>query len=108
MDESYLTILPAQLAEGICRLPSFERERLQEIRLRCGYPAAYLAGAGERIIPIGISGFRVDSACLQGLLNRATGYCTYAVASQLKHGFLTLPGGHRLGLCGQAVMGAEG
>lgn len=108
MDESYLTILPPELAAGIRRLSAEERQKLQELRLRCGYPAAYLAGNEERILPTGINGFRVDNACLQSLLNRATGYCTYAVASQLKYGFLTLPGGHRLGLCGQAVMGIDG
>ena len=108
MDESYLTILPTELSAGVRRLPAYERKTLQELRLRCGYPATYLAGSGERIIPSGISGFRVDNACLQSLVNRATGYCTYAAASQLKHGFLTLPGGHRLGLCGQAVLGPEG
>lgn len=108
MDESYLIILPPELADGIRRLPLYERERLQELRLRCGYPAAYLAGDREQILPSGVSGFRVDSACLQSLLNRATGYCTYAAASQLRYGFLTLPGGHRLGLCGQAVIGADG
>lgn len=108
MDESYLTILPPELSDGIRRLPLHERKRLQELRLRCGYPAAYLTGAEERIVPSGVSGFRVDSACLQSLLNRATGYCTYAAASQLRYGFLTLPGGHRLGLCGQAVMGPDG
>lgn len=108
MDEAYLAILPPELAAGIHRLSEKERESLQELRLRCGYPAAYLAGNGERILPAGIHGFRIDSRCLQGLLNRATGYCTYAAASQLKHGFLTLPGGHRLGLCGQAVIGTDG
>ena len=108
MDETYLTILPPELAAGIRRLSREERATLHELRLRCGYPATYLAGNGERIVPTGISGFRVDSRCLQSLLNRATGYCTYAAASQLKYGFLTLPGGHRLGLCGQAVMGTDG
>lgn len=108
MDETYLTILPPELAVGIRRLGGRERARLQELRLRSGYPAAYLAGDGERILPTGINGFRVDSQCLQSLLNRATGYCTYAAAAQLKYGFLTLPGGHRLGLCGQAVMGTDG
>ena len=108
MDEGYLTILPPELAAGIRRLRGEDRTKLQELRLRCGYPAAYLAGDGERILPAGINGFLVDSRCLQSLLNRATGYCTYAAASQLKYGFLTLPGGHRLGLCGQAVMGGDG
>lgn len=108
MDESYFTILPPELISGIRRLPECERSRLQEIRLRSGYPATYLAGAGERIIPCGMRGFLVDNCCLQGLLNRATGYCTYAASAQLRHGFLTLPGGHRLGLCGQAVIGGDG
>ncbi len=108
MDETYLTILPPELVGGLRRLPMRERQRLQELRLRCGYPASYLAGGEEHIVPSGQRGYYVDSACLQALVNRASGYCAYGAAAQLKHGFLTLPGGHRLGLCGQAVMGTEG
>ncbi len=108
MDESYFSILPPELVAGLQRLSMTERAAMQELRLRCGYPATYLAGMDERVVPAGMHGFLVKPACLQALVNRATGYCAYGAASQLKRGFLTLPGGHRLGLCGQAVLGPEG
>ncbi len=108
MNKSYLSVFPTALAEGIDRLTASERKGLQEIRLRCGQPAAYLVDGQERVIPWGASGYLVDEKCLQEIVNRATGYSTYAVHHQLSRGYLTLPGGHRLGLCGQAVMGQEG
>ncbi len=108
MDKSYLSVLPPALAEGLDRLSTGEKEGMQEIRLRCGQAAACLVDGRERIIPWGTSGYPVDGKCLQEIVNRAAGYSTYAVQHQLCRGYLTLPGGHRLGVCGQAVMGQEG
>ncbi len=108
MDKSYLSILPAAISESLDRLSACEQEKLQEIRLRCGHAAACLLDGQERVIPWGLSGYLVDRKCLQDIVNRATGYSAYAVNHQLSRGYLTLPGGHRLGICGQAVMGSEG
>ena len=108
MDKSYLSVLPTALAEGLSRLSKREKEELQEIHLRCGQAAACLVDGQEHVIPWGTSGYPVDGKCLQEIVNRATGYSTYAVNHQLSRGYLTLPGGHRLGVCGQVVMGQEG
>ena len=45
---------------------------------------------------------------LTQILRRASDYAAYAVQDQLTAGFLSLPGGHRLGVCGQAVPGQNG
>ena len=103
MDEAYLSVLPAALAEGVRRLPAAERQRMQEIRLRCGRAASYLSGGREHVIPCGARGYAVDAECLRTVVNKATSYSRYAAGDQLRQGFVTLPGGHRLGLCGQAV-----
>ena len=108
MDQSFLSVLPSELAAGLNRIVPEERSKLQEIRLRCGRMASYLASGQEQIIPCGARGYPVDAECLRGIVNRATGYSRYASAEQLRQGFLTLPGGHRLGLCGQAVYDESG
>ena len=108
MDDGFLSILPPELVSGLRRLSGQEWESLQELRLRCGCPATFLSGGAERVIPCGCGGYVVDRQCLQGLVNRATRYSTYSASAQLRQGFFTLRGGHRLGLCGQAVMGEEG
>ena len=108
MNESYLSVLPSELCAGIRSLSALEYAGLQEIRLRCGQMASYLSLGREQVIPCGARGYYVDAACLSGIVNRATGYSRYASAEQLRQGFLTLPGGHRLGLCGQAVYEGSG
>ena len=108
MDEAYLSVLPAALAQGVRRLPAAERQKMQEIRLRCGRMASYVAQGREHIIPCGTRGYDVNAECLRTVVNKATSYSRYAAGEQLRQGFLTLPGGHRLGLCGQAVTDGSG
>ena len=105
MSDSYLSVLPEGIVRSIRSIPEPERKCLRELRLRCGQLVRYLAGEEERILP---GGWRVDAACLREIVNRATGYSAYASSEQFRQGFLTLPGGHRLGLCGKAVMGPDG
>ena len=108
MNESYLSVLPPALVRAVQALPETERLGLRELRLRCGQPASYLALDRERILPAGSGGYRVDAQCLREIVNRAAGYSAYAVNAQLRQGFVTLAGGHRLGVCGQTVQGPEG
>ena len=104
MNTDYLNICPAPLREAVLALGEQELSRLQELRLRCGQPVRYLAGRREWVVPCGPRGYPVTPQLLQQLVNRATEYSAYAASAQLQNGFLTLPGGHRLGVCGQAVL----
>ena len=92
-----------------------QAEDLQEIRLRAGKPVllllknreCFLDGAGE-ITGDAERAFVINRKELDGILNHLCQYSLYAYEEELKQGFLTLPGGHRIGVAGQVVTGNDG
>ena len=84
---------------------------LQEIRLRVGRPAAVLINHRELFVDE--AGRLVDmppqtAACrqeeLEALLKHLCQYSVYAFADEIRQGFLTIQGGHRVGLAGQVIL----
>lgn len=89
-----------------------EPELLQEIRIRAGQPVFVLVDGVERALfadgTLGeISGpgevVRGDMELIRAILEAASGHSLYAFEEEIRRGFLTIPGGHRIGLCGRAV-----
>lgn len=94
--EQILPLLPDCYAESLRRL---SWEGLEEIRLGTGRPLRLLrAGREEELRPLG------DEAMLEDLLRRACRQSVYACADSLRQGYLTVEGGHRIGICGAGVM----
>ena len=89
----------AELEEGLMGLPQGLRRQTEELRLRRGQAAYALIGGKE----LPLRGTKVDGNCMEYVLSRATGQAIYAAQEMLRQGFLTLPGGHRLGICGSGV-----
>lgn len=98
--EQAAAVLPPELRQQALALPAQERERAEELRLRCGWPMAAVFPEGE--IPLG--GRKIVTQDLELLLEIASRASVHAVLSQLREGYLTIEGGHRLGLCGTAVL----
>ena len=90
--ESYLKILPAWLREDVNRLGA---ESLQELRLRLGAPPQLIL-KGERQMLRQI----VRQEDLNFCINAASRYSPWA-AQTMQEGYLTAPGGHRIGICGE-------
>lgn len=86
-----LDVLPA-------RYQALDFAKISELRLRLGKPPAVTLGGQERRL----SG-QVRAQELEEILQRATGRSAYACMQTLRQGFVTLPGGHRIGVCGSAV-----
>lgn len=91
------------------------RERLQEIRLRVGMPVTIWTDRGERFVdPEGrivdrqMKGVRSRPEELEEILQHLCQYSIYAFADEIRQGFLTIRGGHRVGLAGQVILGDEG
>ena len=85
-------------------------ERLQEIRLRAGRPFMILAENREYFVdPRGRIVDRQAQAgsptCeeLEEILKHLCGYSLYAFADEIRQGFLTVQGGHRVGLAGRVI-----
>lgn len=85
---------------------------LQEIRIRAGQPVfliidgaewvlgqqGLLSGNGAKTAP------RAEKRILKELLEIFARHSLYAYEDEIRQGFLTIEGGHRVGLCGKAVL----
>lgn len=91
--------LPPQLREALHKWVNTDNPECEEIRLRAGFPMTVVTPQGE--IP---TRSRVLTAQLiQDTVDRACEYSAHTFAANISQGFLTLPGGHRIGICGDAV-----
>lgn len=106
--EGLLKVLPQELRESFRTLAA-QYDKLQEIRLRVGRPVlVYLEGREYFLGAEGIGSINKAwiftreqmNACLEYM----SSYSAYAFMEEVRQGFLTLPGGHRVGLCGKTVM----
>lgn len=86
-------------------------EQLQEIRLRAGRAATVILGQKERFIDAAGKivdrqdlGIRMTSQELDEILQHLCQYSLYAFADEIRQGFLTIQGGHRVGLAGQVIL----
>ena len=90
-------------------------ERLQEIRLRAGRPVLlYMEGRELFLTEKGGlteregQAVRMDGMQLEELFSYVCSGSPYAYAEEVSRGYLTLPGGHRMGLAGEAVLEKDG
>ena len=93
--ESLVQILPAWLRLQI-REPY--PDVLQEIRLRLQAPPELVCSDGVRRLDKPVSGGDIGF-CIQA----ASRYSPWASESMTSRGYITAPGGHRIGICGEAV-----
>lgn len=108
MQESQIiNILPQGIRRVIEREAPNIRE-LQEIRLRAGKPLL-LMYQGKECIPKKSaenmnSVYIVSKEEIGAVLEYISRYSLYAFEEEMKQGFITIEGGHRVGLAGQAIV----
>ena len=103
-------ILCPPLREAAGRMINHTVYPLEEIRLRVNRPAMAYAGRKKmfltsqgRLSDSEDEGIQVTSAMLEKTLELMSNYSLYAYEQELKNGYITLEGGHRVGLCGKVV-----
>lgn len=109
-------ILPERLQRETRKIPPQTKHAVTEIRLRTDAPLLLTTAddplfvrAGGRCGAFGGSDVLAPTAAeVQETFLRACRWSVHSFEAQIRDGFLTLPGGHRLGLCGMtdAVTGA--
>lgn len=92
--------MPVRLRREALSLPPSTQSQTEELRLRSGWPMTAVLPEGE----ISLGGPPVENRDLEQLLEIASRASVHAVLPQLRRGFLTVGGGHRVGLCGTAVL----
>ena len=111
-DRSYevIRILPRQLRDKLrYGIPDFGR--LQELRFRVGEPlGAVYEGKNLWVNWSGSLSCGLDEPILvtremiREMLEYISGYSLYAFEEEIRQGFITIPGGHRIGLAGKVAM----
>ncbi len=87
--------LPVRFRE---KLSDAKMEGLEEIRFRLGQPVELCYGDDELIY---MDEPNVTTADMRELLNYLTGYSLYAYEQEMKQGYFTIAGGHRIGIAGR-------
>lgn len=111
--ESLLQIFPATMRPLWKEVTGYY-DSLQEIRLRAERPVlllfdgqeVYLGRQGEICRELE-QGIRITQREMDEILQNVCSYSIYAFEDEIRQGFLTVPGGHRIGMAGQVVMEDE-
>ncbi|MDR2713179.1 MAG: stage III sporulation protein AA [Clostridiales bacterium] len=106
-----LTYLPVAIRRLLGELPAGSLSGLEEIRLRLGRPVvlrfsqhdSYLANRGG-LTQKAEDAWRIAGGEMQQMVLLLTNSSFYALDNELRQGYITLPGGHRAGICGKAVL----
>lgn len=85
-------------------LQGIEREKLQEIRLRCG-KTLFLTYEGVELERADIIVTRAD---VEQIFQWLCGYGVYAYQEEIAKGYITVQGGHRVGIGGQVLLDSTG
>ncbi|WP_072830537.1 stage III sporulation protein AA [Clostridium collagenovorans] len=93
---SVLDILPKSIRYEYEKLDS--KDKLQEIRIRADKPLIFYLGSKEVL-----TNYRVKSEDLKSIMQRMSGYSIYAFEQEIRQGYITIEGGHRIGICGSCV-----
>lgn len=108
--EDVLTMFPDAMRDK-WRIAARQARSLQEIRLRVNLPATVLIDQREWFVKDDgslVDRQPADGACseeeLEAVLNHLCQYSLYAFADEIRQGFLTIQGGHRVGLAGQVIL----
>lgn len=96
--EAIWRALPCRIRENITQA---ELEQIQELRLRCGQPVRLRQGGVLRCLA---DERPITTAELREAVSFISAYSLYAFEEELRQGYLTIEGGHRVGFCGKAVM----
>lgn len=92
-----LEILPPHIRSQIKDLQGLEK--LQELRLKVNKPMMLQIGNEEVITK-----YNVSVQDIKLILQHISKYSIYAYEEEIKQGYLTIKGGHRVGLCGSCVV----
>ena len=98
----FLQYLPDEAVEIIRKEGDEYLGKITEIRLRTSKPIIVYARGREKILSA-----KASPQLIKKTIELISGYSLYAWEDELRAGFITLPGGCRVGLCGKAVVEDE-
>jgi stage III sporulation protein AA len=107
--ETITEYLSSELAKIFLAQPDRFWAALQEIRLRIGRPLIAVVNGRERYFDADgnpcavVRSYVPTRQDIDKTVSLVSNFSMYAFAEELRGGYITIPGGHRVGLCGRVV-----
>ena len=98
MVKGLVTVFPTSIRP---RMRKINWDGLEEIRVRIGWPVELIYGNHNEWL--GNYDSMIDRQHLDEMLNYITGYSIYAMDEEIRQGYITFSGGHRIGITGHAT-----
>lgn len=112
-ETSILQLFPLESRERFMEV-ALQQSNVTEIRLRADLPIIIMKGSKEFFLDKKghmketlSDAYYMNSEELEDILNHICQYSLYAYEDEIKQGFITVAGGHRIGIAGQVVMEGE-
>lgn len=111
MTEQDITkLFPAQIRKALGQA-LFDRNKIYEIRLRVNAPLIVIYQRKEYFLTLEgeltreeAKAYHVQTEDLKEMLEYISGYSLYAFEEEIRQGFLTIVGGHRVGIAGKTIL----
>jgi stage III sporulation protein AA len=99
--ETVLSFLPKTIKEQLEQIPPIQKFEIEEIRIRTNRPIEVTMGGKTIFLP-----YLVNAEDANQLLNKISHHSIYALEEELRRGYITIDGGHRIGLAGKVILEA--
>ena len=98
----------------LSKIPKDYKEGVEEIRLRVNSPLNiyysgkdyFVSGKGEVSLNPK-EGLQISLNAIEKIFQLTTNYSIYALSEEIKYGFITIRGGHRVGIGGKIIYGSS-
>lgn len=95
--EDILNVMPMYIKEILMNIEHIEN--IQEIRLKVDKPV--ILQISDREV---ITNYNITSENIKTILKKMSNYSIYSIEPELKQGYITINGGHRVGICGNCII----
>lgn len=97
--ETVLAFLPKTIADVVKQIPPLQRKSIEEIRIRIDRPIEITVNGMPQFLS-----HEVSAEEAMQLLNKISHFSLYTLEEELKRGYITIDGGHRIGLAGKVIL----
>ncbi len=102
--EQVIAVLPLTMREIISNLPPTLKKNMEEIRIRVNRPLEIVDHGQPTFPKMNGSNYIVTSSDAVHIMNQLSKFSLYALEEELKKGYITIQGGHRVGLAGKVTI----